>query len=160
MEGQVKKECEQYVKSFEYIENNTITKDFFKIKEVKIVVDTNVQEWSGIVFLFEEYYSYKMNISVEQFNSLDRNIKDKIYWENQDKLLKIDTTYSINCFEIKDYLRPNIEVSFTWIENNTLGVWIRKMKRNPKKHSFGKYLIMFFDKENNIEKVLESNWLE
>ncbi len=160
LQSQEVNKCYQFVTAFDYVENNIITNDFLKEKSIKITIDTTVHTWPGVLFMIDEYNAYKMDISLEEYEMLDNEIKDKIYWENQDRLLKIDSTYSIDCFKDFNHQRPNVMVRFTRVDNNVLSVWIRKIRKNPKKHSYGKYLIMFFDIDKKIEKVIETNWVE
>ena len=156
--GQESKDCEQYIKAFEYVETNFLQKEFKK--ERKLQIDTIVQQWSGIPFMTSEYYAYKMGITKTEFQKLDTTISHEIFRKNQENLLRIDSTYSIDCINSVDYKRPNLRLSFTRICDNSISVLISRIQKNQKKHTSGKYLIFIFNDKNQIEKVFETGWTE
>jgi hypothetical protein len=156
--GQEDKDCSQFQLAFKHIEN-TFLKTEFK-KDMKIQIDSTIQQWSGIPFMIPEYYAYQMDITKSEFERLDTTIRNEIYRENQKKLMKIDSTFNIDCFELNKYKRPNIQLSFTRISSEAISIWISKLGRNPKEHTSGKYLIFIFDSKNHIEKIFETTWIE
>ena len=101
-----------------------------------------------------------MDIPVAEFQILDNVIRDSIYRMNSYHLQKIDSSYSIDCFQYDNYKRPKIKIYFSRINSSTLAVWIANINRNPRKHTNGKYLIFIFDHNNQIKKVFETNWME
>lgn len=156
--GQENNECEQFIKAYEYVEINILHKEFKK--ERKLQIDTIVQNWTGIPFMTSEYYAYEMGITETEFQKLDTAIRLRIYRKNQENLLRIDSTYSSDCIKTVNYKRPNLILSFTRINDKSISIWISKIRKNPKKHTSGKYLIFIFNGKNQIEKVFETGWTE
>ena len=155
--GQENIECEQFNKAFEYIEAS------FQQKETnykKLQIDTIVQQWSGIPLMIPEYYAYKMGIRKTEFQKLDTATRNEIFRKNQEDLMRIHSSYSIACFNSVQYKRPNHRLSFIRISDESIGVWIVRIKKNRKKHTNGKYFIFIFNNKNQIEKVIETTWTE
>jgi len=156
--GQENKGCEQFIKAFDYIELNLLQKEFKKNE--KIQIDTIIQQSSGIPFIIDEYYAYQMGITKNDFQETDTVIKNKIYRRNQKSLMKIDSVFSISCFNLVNHKRPKLVLRFKRISDETISIWVSKNRRKKNRHSSGKYLIFIYDSENRIEKVFETGWIE
>ena len=156
--GQENNECEQFIKAYEYVEINFLKKEFKK--ERKLHIDTIIQESAGIPLMITEYYAYEIGITETEFQKLDTTKKNNIYRKNQENLLRIDSTYSIDCIKTENNKQPNLRVSFSRINDKSISIWINRIHKNPKKHTSGKYLIFIFDSENQIEKIFETTWTE
>ena len=129
-------------------------------KSAKINIHQEVQESLGIPFLVNEYYAYVLGLSITDFLDLEKERNDSIRNLNAEHLMKIDSTSSIDCFITKNYKRPKIKFFFGRINPSTIEVWLVNVKKNPRHHRTGQYIIFIFDSENRIEKTFETSWIE
>jgi len=159
MIAQIKGECEQFESIIKYLENDSTASDYFKTKNVRFKINPKVDENKGTPFLITEYYSDKMDLSEEQIKS-DTSILYSIYRENQNHLLKTDSTYKLSCLQELNTKRPNVYMGFSRLDSFAISVGTSKILKRKRKHTFGKYYIFLFDKENMIRKILQTDWIE
>ncbi|TNJ41332.1 hypothetical protein KFZ70_00490 [Tamlana fucoidanivorans] len=157
--AQTIEECYQFESIIKYLENDSTASDYFKVKNVRFKINPKVDKNKGTPFLITEYYSEKLDLSEEQLKS-DTSILYSVYRKNQDYLLKTDSTFNLACLQNLNTKRPNVYMGFSRLDSFAISVGTSKILKQKRKHTFGKYYIFLFDKENIIRRILQTDWIE
>lgn len=114
----------------------------------------------GYNFMNPEYVAGKLKVEKEEIWDQDREKVNTIFKE----LSKIDSELDKITFELKACrqltLRPNDpNTIISKLDDDTILFYLTK-KRGGKRGNSGFIYLFFFDKDDKIEKVFKSNWIE
>lgn len=67
--------------------------------------------------------------------------------------------YQRDCLKKSNKFYPNVNAIITRIDTNTIHLGLGRIYRKNR-HSFGLFLTVIFNNNNQIEKILKATWIE
>jgi len=151
-------ECIQYEKIIKELKTDKEYKEYFNVRKLRLNIYDSIYICGIDEYLLADYYAYKWGITKTDFFSLPGDSIGKYYKLAEKRNTSIEM-YQNECVSLLNDYRPNVSVIFSRIDTNTIQVGLEKIYRKPR-HSFGLLLIVVFNNETDIEKIIKTSWTE